>query len=61
MIFVTVIIPDFGVGEGDVEDVEGVCDDKEVEVAGVVGGFRELDLPDELGGEGVGVVEDVRG
>ena len=64
VIFVTVIIPDWGTGEDVVVDVEGVGDVDGVEDGGdvVADELDELDLLeelDELAGEGVDIVEDV--
>ena len=54
IILVTVITPDRGVGEGVVADVDGVEEGMDV----AVDELDELDLLDELAGEGVDVVED---
>ena len=59
VILVTVIIPDWGVGEGVVADVEGVDDvDAAEEGIGVVAD-ELLDELDELRGEGVGFAKEV--
>jgi len=58
IILVTVMIPDRGMGEGVVADVDGVEEGMDV----VVDELDDLDLLDELdelAGEGVDVVEDV--
>ena len=56
MTFVTVMIPDLGVGGGVVEDVGEVSDDDAEEIVDVVvDGLAELDPLDELGREGVDV------
>jgi len=59
IILVTVITPDWGVGEGVVADVEGVGDVDGVEEGMGVVADELLDELDELRGEGVGVAKDV--
>ena len=55
IVFVTVIIPDLGRGEGVVGDVDGVEEGGDV----VVDELDLLEEPDELAGEGVNIAGDV--
>ena len=59
IILVTVIIPDWWVGEGVVADVEGVGDVDGVEEGIGVVADELIDELDEFRGEGVGVAKDV--